>query len=228
MNFAIIVAAGNGTRFGTKTPKQFLELNRKPLIIHTLERFENCPQIDQIILVLSSTETQNFLNLAKKYNLKKLAKIAAGGKTRAASVFNGLKTIRAVGETIVAVHDGARPLVTSAEIAATVEKAATDGAACLVARITDTIKKVSDGKIIETIDRLLLRRALTPQCFQYDILKRAFENADLSEAATDECFLVEKAGYKISTVEGNARNIKITHPEDLALAEFLLRQTDDN
>lgn len=228
MNFAIIVAAGNGTRFGTKTPKQFLELNRKPLIIHTLERFENCPQIDQIILVLSSTETQNFLNLAKKYNLKKLAKIAAGGKTRAASVFNGLKTIRAVGETIVAVHDGARPLVTSAEIAATVEKAATDGAACLVARITDTIKKVSDEKIIETIDRLPLRRALTPQCFQYEILKRAFENADLSEAATDECFLVEKAGYKISTVEGSARNIKITHPEDLALAEFLLRQTDDN
>ncbi|MGI8469403.1 MAG: 2-C-methyl-D-erythritol 4-phosphate cytidylyltransferase [Pyrinomonadaceae bacterium] len=226
MNFAIIAAAGNGTRFGAKTPKQFLEINRKPIIIHTLERFENCPKIDQIILVLASVETQNFLQLAKKYKLKKLSKIAAGGKTRAESVFNGLKAIRAAPNSIVAVHDGARPLVTAEEISATIEKAETDGAACLVAKITDTIKKVSDGKIIETIDRAELRRALTPQCFRYEILKRAFESADLNESATDECFLVEKLGYQISTVEGSARNIKITTQADFEIAEKFLKEIE--
>ncbi|MGI9036779.1 MAG: 2-C-methyl-D-erythritol 4-phosphate cytidylyltransferase [Pyrinomonadaceae bacterium] len=223
MNFAIIAAAGNGTRFGSKTPKQFLEIGGKPVIIHTLERFENCAKIDRIVLVLSSAETQNFLKLAKKYNLKKLIKIASGGKTRAASVFNGLKAIHAAPDSIVAVHDGARPLVTSEEIAATIEKAAIDGAACLVAAVTDTIKRVSDGRIVETIDRAGLRRALTPQCFRYEILKRAFDAADLNEAATDECLLVEKIGCQISIVEGGARNIKITTQADFAFAETLLK-----
>ena len=224
MNFAIIVAAGSGTRFGTKTPKQFLEINRKPLIIHTLECFERCPAVDQIILVLPATEIGIFLQITEKYRLKKLSKIVTGGKTRAESVFNGLKAVRAVGNMIVTVHDGARPLVTPEEISATIEKATTDGAACLVTTVTDTIKRVLDGKIVETIDRAQLRRALTPQSFRYEILWDSFQKSDLSEAATDECFLVEKAGYKISTVEGSARNIKITHKEDLALAEFFLSQ----
>lgn len=227
MNFAIIAAAGNGTRFGTKTPKQFLEINCQPVIIHTLKRFEECAKIDEIILVLSSAETQNFLRLAKKYRLKKLSKIVPGGKTRAESVLSGLKAVRAAPQTIVAVHDGARPLVTVEEISATVEKAETDGAACLVAKVTDTIKKISGGKIVETIDRLNLRRALTPQCFRYDILKRAFESADLNESATDECFLVEKLGYEISTVEGSARNIKITTRADFEIAEIFLKEIEN-
>lgn len=228
MNVAIIVAAGSGTRFGAKTPKQFLEINRKPVIIHTLEKFEQCSKINQIILVLASTETQNFLQLSKRYSFKKLSKIIAGGQSRADSVFNGLKAIRPTKETIVAVHDGARPLVTTEELSATIEKAETDGAACLVAQVTDTIKKVSDGKITETINRSKLRRALTPQCFRYEILWHAFEKRDLNAEATDECFLVEKAGYEISIVEGSARNIKITHREDLALAEFWLAQANEN
>lgn len=226
MNVAVIVAAGSGTRFGTKTPKQFLEINRKPVIIHTLERFDQCPKIDQIILVLSSPDKSIFLELSSKYNLKKLSKIVTGGKTRAESVFNGLKAIRAVGETIVAVHDGARPLITPEEISATIEKADADGAACLVAKVTDTVKKVSGDKITETINRTHLRRALTPQCFRYEILRHAFEKGSLDENVTDECFLVENAGYEISIVEGSSRNIKITHREDLALAEFLLAQPE--
>ena len=228
MNVAVIVAAGSGKRFGTKTPKQFLEINRKPVIIHTLEKFEQCPEINQIILVLASTETQNFLELSKKYSFKKLSKIINGGKTRADSVFNGLKAIRSTKETIVAVHDGARPLVTSEEISRTIEKAEADGAACLVAKVTDTIKKISSDKIVETINRGELRRALTPQCFRYEILRQAFEKRDSNEEATDECFLVEKAGYEISIIEGSANNIKITHEEDLALAEFLLKQDREN
>jgi 2-C-methyl-D-erythritol 4-phosphate cytidylyltransferase len=225
MNTAIIVAAGSGKRFGGKTPKQFLEILGKPLIIHTFQRFEACPEIDEIILVLPSTETAKFLQIAGKYNLKKLSKVVPGGNTRAESVRKGLSAVRAATADIVAVHDGARPLVSIEEISETVEKAKETGAACLVSAVTDTIKEIENGEISRTIDRSTLRRALTPQCFRYEILRRAFENADLSEAATDECFLVEKLDQKIAIVEGSTRNIKITHREDLILAESLLKQT---
>ncbi|MDQ3748582.1 MAG: 2-C-methyl-D-erythritol 4-phosphate cytidylyltransferase [Acidobacteriota bacterium] len=224
MNTAIIVAAGSGARFGAEKPKQFLEILGKPLIIYTLERFEFCPTVDEIILVLPVVEIENFQKTVGKYNLKKLVKTAAGGKSRAESVFNGLNSIDSKRTEIVAVHDGARPLVSAEEITNTIEKAREIGAACLVADVTDTIKEVRDGKIVGTIDRKQLRRALTPQAFRYGILKRAFETADLSEAVTDECFLVEKLGYEISVVEGSAQNIKITTEKDFALAEILLQQ----
>ena len=224
MNSAIIVAAGSGTRFGAEKPKQFLEIHGKPIIIHTLERFENCPAVDEIILVLANDEIESFQTDVKKYNLKKLSQIVTGGKSRAESVFSGLKAVNAETE-IVAVHDGARPLVSSAEIAATIEKARETGAACLVAKVTDTIKEVAGEKIICTIDRANLRRALTPQAFRYKILKQAFNKNHFNETATDECFLVEKLGYEIAIVEGNARNIKITTREDFAIAEVFLKQS---
>lgn len=224
MNTAIIVAAGSGTRFGAEKPKQFLEIHGKPIIIHTLERFENCAAIDEIILVLSAGEIENFQTNVEKYNLKKLSKIVAGGKTRAESVLCGMNAIDAEKAEIVAVHDGARPLVSTEEITRTIEKARKTGAACLVAKVTDTIKKVSGGKIVGTIDRANLRRALTPQCFKFEILQKAFAQNDFKDAATDECFLVENLGYEIAIVEGNARNIKITHREDFAFAEVLLKQ----
>lgn len=223
MNSAIIAAAGSGTRFGAETPKQFLEIAGKPMILHTLEKFENCPSIDEIVLVLSSNETENFQNLSKNYNFTKLKKIVAGGKTRAESVFKGLRAVNENCE-IIAVHDGARPLISTEEISLTIEKAKETGAACLTAKITDTIKKIADGKIVETIDRETLRRALTPQCFRIEILRESFENADLSENVTDECFLVEKLGIEITAVVGSARNIKITTPEDFALAELWLKE----
>ena len=223
MNSAIIVAAGSGTRFGAAKPKQFLEINGKPLIFHTLERFENCAAIDEIILVLAENEVENFCEIARNHKIKKLKKTITGGKTRAESVSNGLKEIDETSE-IVAVHDGARPLVTKEEIAATIEKARKTGAACLTAKVTDTIKRIENGKIAATIDRETLRRALTPQCFKTEILRKAFENADLNESATDECYLVEKAGYEIAFVDGSATNIKVTHREDWILAEILLKQ----
>lgn len=224
MNSAVIVAAGSGTRLGGEKPKQFVEIAGKPLVIHTLLKFENCAAIDEIILVLPAAEIENFQNSAEKYELKKLVKIVAGGKTRAESVLSGLDGANGDADDIVAVHDGARPLVSGEEIFRTVEKARETGAACLVAPVTDTIKEVSaGGEIVGTIDRSRLRRALTPQCFRFEILQKAFAAADLSEAATDECFLVERLGYKIAIVEGDARNIKITHAEDLILAENLLK-----
>ena len=219
MNTAIIVAAGSGKRFGGEKPKQFLEILGKPLIFHTLERFENCPVVNEIILVLLAEEIENF----PKSEFSKLKKAVAGGATRAESVFRGLQSVSEKTK-IVAVHDGARPLISSEEIAETIAKAHKTGAACLVASVNDTIKEVSGEKIVGTIDRRKLRRALTPQCFRREILEKAFAGADMSEVATDECFLVEKAGYEIAVVEGSARNIKITTPEDFRLAEIWLNE----
>ena len=225
MNTAIIVAAGSGTRFGAEKPKQFLEILGQPLIIYTLQKFESCPAIDEIILVLPAGEIESFRQIAPKYNLKKLAKIVSGGKTRAASVWNGLMAVDEKSAEIVAVHDGARPLVAVEEIIKTIEKAKETDAACLVGFVTDTIKEVADGKIVQTIDRTKLRRALTPQCFRYEILKRAFAQNEASEIVTDECFLVEKLGVEVSIVEGSSQNIKITTPEDIAIVENFLKQS---
>ena len=222
MNIAIIVAAGSGTRFGAEMPKQFLEICGKPLLIHTLERFEECAAIDEIVLVLSSEAIENFQTTLKKFNLKKLKQIVEGGKTRAESVLNALNSLDE-NVDIVAVHDGARPLVSADEIAQTVEKAREKGAVCLVGKVTDTIKRIENGKIIETINRENLRRALTPQTFRFEILQKAFAPENFDSSATDECFLVEKAGFEIFLTEGSAKNIKITTREDFALAENLLK-----
>ncbi|MBK8151228.1 MAG: 2-C-methyl-D-erythritol 4-phosphate cytidylyltransferase [Acidobacteria bacterium] len=221
MNTAIIVAAGSGNRFGGETPKQFIEVAGKPLLIHTLARFEECAAIDAVVLVLSAERVSDFAGIAKQFALTKLKAIVAGGATRAESVRNGL---RAVGDNcnVVAVHDGARPLVTADEISATVRAAEEFGAACLTAAVTDTIKEVSDGGILRTVDRARLRRALTPQAFRLELLNRAYEHSDLGDAATDECYLVEKLGVAIRIVDGNARNIKVTTPDDLKFVEQFL------
>jgi 2-C-methyl-D-erythritol 4-phosphate cytidylyltransferase len=223
MNTAIIAAAGSGTRTNLPVPKQFLEILGKPLLVHTIERFEMCPAIDEIILVLAAGEINSFGQILEKYGLAKVRKIVAGGETRAGSVRNGLDAISGSEGDIVAVHDGARPLVSVEEIAQTIEKAGETGAACLVAPITDTIKEVADGRIIGTIDRGKLRRALTPQAFRYEVLQKAFARGGIGAEVTDECYLVEKLGRRIAYVEGSARNIKVTHSEDILLAEFYLR-----
>ncbi len=211
---AIIVAAGSGSRFKSDIPKQFLEINGKPLILHTIERFQLAPSVDTIILVLAADQG---LNTAE---FPKVSKVIAGGSTRAESVRNGLDA--ASDADIVAVHDGARPLVTVDEIERTIAKARETGASCLVAPVTDTIKSIQGDEIADTLDRTKLRRALTPQAFKIDVLRKAFEGVDLSESVTDECYLVEKLGHPIAIVEGSSRNIKITHPEDLVFAEALL------
>ena len=216
---AIIVAAGTGSRFKSDTPKQFLEINGKPVIAHTLERFQAAPSVDSIVLVVSTEHSNRFDSNV----VSKLEKVIAGGLTRAHSVLNGLKTVDPETE-IVAVHDGARPLVTVDEIEATIAKAKETGAACLTAPVTDTIKSIRGGEIAATLDREKLRRALTPQVFKIEVLKSAFEGVDLNDSVTDECYLVEKLGHPIAIVDGSPRNIKITHSEDLILARALLAQ----
>lgn len=221
MNTAIIVAAGSGQRFDPTTPKQFVTLHGKPLILHTLEKFGSTPLVDEIVLVLSEAGRELFRSSNLGSEITKLRSIVIGGATRAESVRNGLGAVSSDCD-IIAVHDGARPLVTPDEISAVVKKAAETGAACLVAPLNDTIKSVTGGEIAATVSRDKLRRALTPQAFKYEVLKRAFELGDLSDEVTDECYLVEKLGHPIAVVDGSAQNIKITKPEDLLFAEALL------
>ena len=224
MNIAIIAAAGAGARMASDRPKQFLQLAGTPVIIHTLKVFEQCESINEVILVLPAAESAGFLSLAGKHGLRKLARVVPGGVTRADSVKRGLMAIRAATAEIVAVHDGVRPFVTVEEIDSTVAAAQTDGAAILVAPVTDTIKQVDDGLVVQTLDRDGLRRALTPQCFRYELLRDAYQAADVTDPSlTDESVLVEKLGVPVSFVEGSPRNIKITTAQDLAIAEAILR-----
>ncbi len=225
MNVAIVVAAGRGTRLGGDRPKQFLELQGVPVIIHTLRQFERSKRINEVITVLPAEETAGFESLAREFGLTKTRRTVAGGATRAQSVRNGLNAIEDA--EMVAVHDGVRPFVTSEEIDQVIAAAQITGAAVLTAAVSDTIKRVESGRIVETIPRAELRRALTPQCFRFDILKRAYESLDDLESGgfeiTDDSLLVEPLGIEIISVEGSARNIKITNEEDLLWAEAILK-----
>jgi 2-C-methyl-D-erythritol 4-phosphate cytidylyltransferase len=224
MNIAIIAAAGQGTRLGGKRPKQFLELAGVPVIIHTLKRFEQCAAIQEVIVVLPAQDSAAFLADAGKYGLRKLSRVVPGGETRAESVWHGLQSVRASTAEIIAVHDGVRPFVTPEEIEQTVRAAEASGAAILTAPVVDTIKEVEEGRVARTLDRTRLMRALTPQCFRYELLRRAFEQSpELVARATDDSSLIESLGVQVTTVEGDARNIKITRPEDIALGEIILK-----
>ena len=224
MNVAILVGGGRGVRFGGDRPKQFLELNGTPIIVHTLRQFELSRQIDQVVVVLPASEITAFQSLADKFDLKKVSRVIAGGETRAQSVKSGLAVIEQA--EVVAVHDAVRPLVTHDEIDRVVVAAAESGAAILVAGVSETIKEVENNRVARTVARAHLRRALTPQSFHFEILKRAYEQLDELESSgvevTDDSFLVERLGLAVSVVEGSARNIKITTPEDLAMAEAFL------
>jgi 2-C-methyl-D-erythritol 4-phosphate cytidylyltransferase len=229
MNVAIIAAAGRGSRMGAAQAKQFVELAGVPIIIHTLRPFDECPAIDQLVVVLPAQDTARFLDLAGVHKLqRKLSRVVSGGETRAQSVWKGLQAVGLATAGIVAVHDGVRPCVTVDEISRTVRAAEDVGAAVLVAPVVDTIKEIDGERVVGTLPRSSLRRALTPQCFRYALLRRAYEEAgNLDVEVTDDSSLVERLGAHVATVEGHSRNIKITRPEDIALAETLLKQMSD-
>lgn len=206
-------------------PKQFLQLAGTPIIFHTLKPFELCESIQEVIVVLPAEESAAFLALAGKQGLRKLARVVPGGATRADSVKRGLAAIRSATAEIVAVHDGVRPFVTVEEIDNTIAAAQRDGAAILATRATDTIKLVDGDAVVKTLERQNLRQALTPQCFRYELLRKAYEQADVNDPSlTDESALVERLGHKVTIVEGSARNIKITTPRDLLIAETFLKE----
>jgi 2-C-methyl-D-erythritol 4-phosphate cytidylyltransferase len=224
MNVAIIAAAGLGTRMSGERPKQFLELAGIPIIFHTLKAFQQCEVVDEVVAVLADADIQHFLAQAEEYDLRKVVAAVPGGRTRAESVLNGLRSISEDRADIVAVHDGVRPFVTPDEIARTIDAARASGAAVLVSTPVDTMKEVENGFIKRTLDRSTLRNALTPQCFQYRLLRRAYDQIDVMDPRlTDEASLVERTGAPVAAVEGSARNFKITNPEDLLIAEQLFK-----
>ncbi|MFN2532747.1 MAG: 2-C-methyl-D-erythritol 4-phosphate cytidylyltransferase [Pyrinomonadaceae bacterium] len=224
MNIAIIAAAGSGSRMATDRPKQFLPLAGVPIIFHTLRPFEESNSIHEVFVVLPATATTEFLLLANRFNLKKLSKVLPGGATRAESVKRAVMAVRSATAEVVAIHDGVRPFVAVHEIDQTVELAKATGAAILVAPVTDTLKHTANGIVLETLDRSNLGRALTPQCFEYELLRRAYDDVDVNDPSlTDDSLLVERLGHAVRTIEGSARNIKITTQEDLMFAEMLLK-----
>jgi 2-C-methyl-D-erythritol 4-phosphate cytidylyltransferase len=226
MNVAIVVAAGKGMRLGGDRPKQFLELAGVPIIVHALRQFERCREISEVVTVLPAEETAGFESVVNRFNLRKVKRVIAGGATRAQSVRRGLEAI--TDANVVAVHDGVRPFVGPDEIDRVVQAAEQNEAAILTAPVSDTIKRVQGERIIETLPRAQLRRALTPQCFRFALLKRAFQDLDALEGEgleiTDDSLLVERLGIEIVSVAGSERNIKITELTDLAFAESLLKE----
>jgi 2-C-methyl-D-erythritol 4-phosphate cytidylyltransferase len=223
MNFAIVVAAGRGSRAGGVQSKQFREISGIPIIIHTLSRFERCETIEGSVVVLPRADVSDFAALAAGHGLRKRLRAVEGGETRAESVRRGLEALRDSSAGVVAVHDGVRPFVTPEEIDRTVREAERCGAAILAVPLTDTVKEADGARVLRTLERSRLWRAQTPQCFRFELLRRANELA-LSDGldATDDSALVERLGATVSIVEGGEHNIKITTPHDFAVAEILL------
>jgi len=225
---AVIVAAGRGTRMGTKESKQYLELAGKPILVHTLERFERMDDIAEIVLVTGAEDIARCQALAREHGLAKVAKIIAGGAERQHSVRIGLSATAAAGEWVL-VHDGVRPLATPEAIRRAMDAAYRHDAAVLAVPVKDTIKQVgADGLIAGTPDRNSLWAIQTPQAFRRELLAdchaRAAEEGFLG---TDDAMVVERYGHAVAVAEGEYTNIKVTTPDDLAWAEFLLRSGKD-
>jgi 2-C-methyl-D-erythritol 4-phosphate cytidylyltransferase len=226
MNVAIIVAAGRGSRAGGGRAKQFRELSGIPVIIHTLSRFEQCESIREAVVVLPGDARGELLSLAAAHGLSKVARAVAGGETRAESVCRGLDSLGGEGVGVVAVHDGVRPFVTPEEIDRTVRAAEESGAAILAAPAVETVKEVEAGRVLRTHERARLWQAQTPQCFRYELLRRAYEQPGALGADVTDCSaLVERLGVAVRVVEGGAHNVKLTTPRDFEMAELFLKSS---
>lgn len=230
----IIPAAGLGTRMaahsGTrpgKTTKQFAEIEGKPILLHTLEKFAQIPQVSDVYISVRENETERLRDFLSAQHLRPRMHVVVGGDHRQQSVANALASVEADAEDVVLVHDAVRPFVDREIIENVIECAAKHGAAIAGLPAVDTIKQVertANGAIItSTIPRERVVMAQTPQGFRYELLRRVFEDAAKDGfIGTDEASLVERAGHQVAVVMGSPRNIKITSPADMELAEFYL------
>ena len=223
-NIAIIPAAGTGSRMQADINKQYLLLAGRPILAHTLALFAAHPRIDRICIVVPAEEIDYCrAEIVERYSLGKVSAILAGGATRQESVANGLLSCGASPDDLVVIHDGARPLLLAAELDALLDAAAASGAATLGVPVKDTIKRVQDGIIVATPERSSLWQVQTPQAFRFALLLAAHNQARADHfAATDDAMLVERLQHPVAMVAGSYRNIKITTPEDLAIASALL------
>lgn len=222
--FALIVAGGSGTRMGTDVPKQFLCLNGKPILMHTLERFMAYDRSIQITLVLPESQFDYWIDLCQTHGFKLRHQLVSGGSTRFQSVRNGLMNLPDDG--IVFIHDGVRPLVSTQTLSNCEKSTLERGNALPVMPVIETLREVSDG-ISKHADRSRFRLVQTPQTFQLERIKQAFQQNE-SPLFTDDASVAEAFGDKIHLVEGNVENIKITQPPDLRIAALFLESLAAN
>ena len=212
---ALIVAGGQGERMNTATPKQFLLLKGTPILMHTLKQFSH---FEKIVLVLPNTQFDYWHSLCNTYNFTLKYTLVAGGETRFHSVKNGLK--KADINSVVAVHDGVRPLVSTSLINRLISKAKDGIGVIPILPVKDSIRKV-DGENSIHIDRSKLYKVQTPQCFFSSNIKKAYAQ-EFSEHFTDDASVFESSGGKINTILGEEINLKITTEEDLKIAKVLV------
>ena len=218
---AVIVAAGNASRMGG-IDKVMAPLQGEPMIVRTVRAFQNCDAISEIVVVTRPDLIVPIMDLC--HDFSKLTMVIAGGSSRQESVHIGLLALSKKVK-LAAVQDGARPLITESVIDRTVRAANTYGAAAPGIPVKDTVKTVQGGVVTSTPDRSALRAIQTPQVFDIDLLKGALAQAKKDEAAvTDDCSAVERLGMSVKIVEGDERNVKVTTPMDLKIAEMLLEE----
>jgi 2-C-methyl-D-erythritol 4-phosphate cytidylyltransferase len=221
----VIPAAGKGRRMGGNQSKQFLELDGKPIVVHTLEKFQQSKDVDLIVLAADPLLKESVGELIDRFNLSKVKKIVDGGKERQDSVWNGLIAIESFGVDIVLIHDSVRPFIDDDIIYKSIDAAIDTGAAVVAVRPKDTVK-ISDTEnyINSTPVRNLLWLAQTPQAFQFSLIKKAFVEARTAGFyGTDDAILIERINLPVKIVEGSYNNIKITTPEDIGIAEMMLQ-----
>ncbi len=226
MNTAILVAAGKSERMGLNTDKAFLSLGPKPVMAWSLLAFEQCPDVDQIILVVRKEQVLAAKSVIQMFGISKLRTIVAGGGRRQDSVQHGLREMDPETRFVV-VHDGARPCVTSELISETIKCAKRNGCGIAASRIWDTVKYVERGSTVDhTVDRSKLWAVQTPQAFNASLLTRAYQAVDDQKVVvTDEASAVELLGEPVRLVEWRYPNIKITTAEDLPLAAAAMKIT---
>ena len=213
-SFVVIVAGGSGSRMGADMPKQFLELNNKPILMHTLERLYSISPNSSFVLVLPASQFEYWQILCTKHKFKMNYQLVEGGDSRFQSVKNGLSKVKA--NSLVAIHDGVRPFVSKDVFENCMNKAKINGAAIPTLPITDSIREISkNGSQIR--DRNLFVSVQTPQCFQSGIILESYKQK-FNTSFTDDASVAEQKGFEISLVKGNKENIKITTPEDLEIA----------
>jgi 2-C-methyl-D-erythritol 4-phosphate cytidylyltransferase len=217
--YAIIVAGGTGSRLGGEMPKQFMLLAGRPLLMHSIEAFYTYDPLIKIIIALHPEFIENWALLCKKFSCNVPHKIIPGGSTRYQSVKNALSTIH--GKGLVAVHDAARPVISIDLISQSFSEAAIHGNAIPGIMVNETIRSIENGKI-RLVDRSLLRVIQTPQTFDIDVLKKAYEQS-YQPGFTDDASLLEAIGLQIHLIPGDQRNIKITLPGDIEIAELFIQ-----
>ncbi|TDQ11124.1 2-C-methyl-D-erythritol 4-phosphate cytidylyltransferase [Pedobacter metabolipauper] len=218
--YAILVAGGSGNRMNTTVAKQFLLLNGRPVLMHTIEAFHQCVLNPDILLVLNIHQQGYWKELCQKYNFEVPHRIINGGAQRYHSVKNGLDAIE--GNGVVAVHDAVRPLISPALILESFKVAEEKGNCIVGITPTDSIRNIAVQPTV-AISRTDLILVQTPQTFRIDVLRAAYQTPYRSEF-TDDASVAEYAGYEINTIEGARENIKITYPEDLEIASILIKK----